>query len=120
MYDLIIVGGGPAGMTAAVYALRKRLNVLLVSNDLGGKTFFKMNLPWIEDYQVIRGLEIVDKFRSELEYLDYVCHQASIAHIERCEEGFTVSCKQNCEYVSRALIIATGTQPVQLNVPGEK
>jgi alkyl hydroperoxide reductase subunit F len=107
-------------MTAAVYALRKHLNILLVSNDLGGKTFYHMNLPWIQDYQVIRGLEIVDKFRSELEYLDYVCHQASITRIERCEEGFNISCRQNCEYVSRAVILATGTQPQQLNVPGEK
>jgi alkyl hydroperoxide reductase subunit F len=47
MYDLIIVGGGPAGLTAAIYALRKRLNLLLISKDLGGKTNFHLNLPWI-------------------------------------------------------------------------
>ena len=49
MYDLIIIGGGPAGLTAAVYALRKRLNVLLVTRDLGGKTNFRLSLPWIEE-----------------------------------------------------------------------
>ncbi|MBI5568197.1 MAG: FAD-dependent oxidoreductase, partial [Chloroflexi bacterium] len=38
MYDLIIIGGGPAGLTAAIYALRKRLDVLLIAKDLGGKT----------------------------------------------------------------------------------
>ena len=38
MYDLIILGGGPAGLTAAAYAIRKRLDVLLISPDLGGKT----------------------------------------------------------------------------------
>jgi alkyl hydroperoxide reductase subunit F len=71
MYDLIVIGGGPAGLTSAVYAIRKRLNVLMVSKDLGGKTQWKLALPWIEDYQVIRGLETVNKFKSELEYLDF-------------------------------------------------
>ena len=41
MYDLIVVGGGPAGLTATMYAIRKRINVLLVSRDLGGKTNYK-------------------------------------------------------------------------------
>ena len=41
MYDLIVIGGGPAGLTATVYALRKRLNVLLISKDLGGKTNYR-------------------------------------------------------------------------------
>ena len=45
MYDLIIIGGGPAGLTAAIYAIRKRLNVLLISKDLGGKTNFRLQLP---------------------------------------------------------------------------
>ena len=71
MYDLIIVGGGPAGLTAAVYAIRKRLNVLLLTKDLGGKTNYHLSLPWMEDYQTIRGLEIVNKFRNELDYLDF-------------------------------------------------
>ncbi len=64
MYDLIIIGGGPAGLTATVYALRKRLNVLLLTKDLGGKTNYRLALPWIEDYQVIRGLEVVNKFKT--------------------------------------------------------
>lgn len=60
MYDLIIIGSGPAGLTAAIYAIRKRLNVLLLSKDLGGKTNYRLALPWIEDYQIVRGLEIVN------------------------------------------------------------
>jgi len=52
---LIIIGGGPAGLTAAIYAIRKRLNVLVLSKDLGGKTNYRLALPWVEDYQVIKG-----------------------------------------------------------------
>ncbi len=82
MYDLIIIGGGPAGLTAAVYAIRKRINVLLLTKDLGGKTNFRLALPWIQEYQVIRGLEVVDKFRNELEYLDFARHMEAVDKIE--------------------------------------
>jgi len=81
MYDLIVVGGGPAGLTAAIYAIRKRLNILLVTRDLGGKTNFRLALPWVEDYQVIRGLEIVNKFKSELEYLEFARHMEPVDKI---------------------------------------
>ena len=60
MYDLIIIGGGPAGLTAAVYAIRKRLNVLLVSNDLGGKTNYNMTLPWMDKVELL-GSTLVDR-----------------------------------------------------------
>jgi NADH-dependent peroxiredoxin subunit F len=120
MYDLIVIGGGPAGLTATIYAIRKRLNVLLVTKDLGGKTNFHLTLPWIEDYQVIRGLEIVNKFKSELEYLDFARHMEPIDRITRQENGFSVLTRGGGELVTKAIIIATGTKQQRLNVPGEK
>ena len=120
MYDLIIIGGGPAGLTAAVYAIRKRLNVLLLSKDLGGKTNYRLSLPWIEDYQVIRGLEIVNKFRSELEYLEFARHIDAVETISRKNGDFNVRTKSGAELEARALIIATGTTQVRMEVPGEK
>jgi len=120
MYDLIVVGGGPAGLTAMIYALRKRLNVLMVSRDLGGKTNFRLALPWIEDYQVIRGLEIVNKFKSELEYLDFARHMEPVEKISRESDGFIVLTKGGGELKTKAVIIATGARQLRLKVPGEK
>jgi alkyl hydroperoxide reductase subunit F len=120
MYDLIVVGGGPAGLTATVYAIRKRLNVLMVTKDLGGKTNYRLALPWIEDYQVIKGLEIVNKFRSELEYLDFARHMEPVDKITRQADGFSVQTRGGGELLTRAVIIATGTKQQRLNVPGEK
>ena len=120
MYDLIIVGGGPAGLTAAIYAIRKRLNVLLVSKDLGGKTNFRLALPWVEHYQVIRGLEIVDKFKTELEYLKFARHMEEVERVEKLPEGYAVHTKGGGSLAAKALIIATGTRQKRLNVPGEK
>jgi alkyl hydroperoxide reductase subunit F len=120
MYDLIVVGGGPAGLTATIYAIRKRLNMLLVSKDLGGKTNFHLELPDVEDYQIIRGLEIVGKFRSELEYLDFARHMEPVERITRHQDGFAAHTKGGGELLAKAVVIATGTQQQRLNVPGEK
>ncbi len=120
MYDLIVVGGGPAGLTATIYAIRKRLNVLLITKDLGGKTNFRLALPWVEEYQVIRGLEIVNKFKSELEYLEFARHMESVDKIIRKEKGFIVKTRGGGDLETKAVIIATGTRQQLLNVPGEK
>jgi alkyl hydroperoxide reductase subunit F len=120
MYDLIIIGGGPAGLTAAIYAIRKRLNVLVLSKDLGGKTNYRLALPWIEDYQVIKGLEVVNKFRNELEYLDFARHIEAVEKVEKKDERFIVTTKGGAVMESKAVIIATGTRQVRMDVPGEK
>ncbi|MGB2911499.1 MAG: NAD(P)/FAD-dependent oxidoreductase [Anaerolineales bacterium] len=120
MYDLIVVGGGPAGLTATMYAIRKRINVLLVSKDLGGKTNYKLGLPWIKDYQVIHGLEVVNKFRSELEYLDFARHMEPVDEIKKDEGGFLVVTRGGGELKTKAVIIATGAKQLRLKVPGEK
>jgi alkyl hydroperoxide reductase subunit F len=120
MYDLIVVGGGPAGLTATIYAIRKRLNVLLISKDLGGKTNYRLALPWVEDYQVIRGLEVVNKFKSELEYLKFARHMEPVERIERHPDGFIVHTKGGGELIARAVIIATGSQQKRLAAQGEK
>lgn len=120
MYDLIVVGGGPAGLTATMYAIRKRINVLLVSKDLGGKTNYKLGLPWIKDYQVIHGLEVVNKFRSELEYLDFARHMEPVDEIKKDEGGFLVLTRGGGELKTKAVIIATGAKQLRLKVPGEK
>lgn len=120
MYDLIVVGGGPAGLTATIYAIRKRLNVLLVSTDLGGKTNFRLELPGVEVYQVIRGIDIVNKFRSELEYLDFARHMEPVERIGRHQDAFAVHTKGGGEILAKAIVVASGTQHQRLNVPGEK
>jgi len=120
MYDLIIIGGGPAGLTAAIYAIRKRLNVLLLSKDLGGKTNYRLALPWIEDYQIIKGLEIVNKFRTELEYLDFARQIEPVERVEKKDDLFTVTTASGAVFESRAVILATGTRQMRMNVPGEK
>ncbi|MEJ5239855.1 MAG: FAD-dependent oxidoreductase [Anaerolineales bacterium] len=120
MYDLIVIGGGPAGLTATIYAIRKRLNVLLLTKDLGGKTNFRLDLPWIHEYQVIRGLEIVNKFRTELEYLDFARHIEAVEKVEKGEKGFVITTRGGARMEALAVIVASGARQVRMGVPGEK
>lgn len=119
MYDLIIIGGGPAGLTAAIYAIRKRLDVLLVSEDLGGKTNYRMDIREAEGHQLIRGTEIVQKFRSELDYLHFARAMTKVRRVDREADHFIVDTEDRGVLKARALIIATGARQQFLGVPGE-
>jgi len=121
MYDLIVVGGGPAGLTATIYALRKRLNVLMVSKNLGGKANWRLALPGVEEYhQIIKGLEVVDKFKTELEYLNFARKMNAVEKISKSGEGFVVETNEGEKLETKAVIVASGTVQVLLDVPGEK
>jgi alkyl hydroperoxide reductase subunit F len=120
MYDLIILGGGPAGLTAAVYSIRKRLDVLLVSPDLGGKTGMHMHLPdTLERFQVITGDEVVSRFKSQIEYLEFARKLEHGEKVEAIEGGYRVATKEGNKYEAKAVIVATGAGARKLNVPGE-
>ena len=120
MYDLIILGSGPAGLTATVYALRKRLNVLLITRDLGGKTNYHLQLPFVEKHLVITGQEVVSRFANEIEYLEFSRVFDKAEKVEKTNGNFKVSTREGEIYEAHALIIATGALGRLMEVPGEK
>ena len=120
MYDLIVLGGGPAGLTATVYAIRKRLNVLLITRDLGGKTNYRLQLPFVEKHLVITGEEVVSRFANEVDYLEFARVFEKVEKIEGQDSGFKVSTREGKTYESKAIIVATGARGRLMDVPGEK
>jgi len=120
MYDLIVIGGGPAGLTAAIYGIRKRLHVLLISKDLGGKTNFHLELPDQDNYLVIRGADVVDKFKSELEYLNFARRMEKVETVFKQDDHFVVKLAGDVELETKAVIVATGARQQFLDVPGER
>jgi alkyl hydroperoxide reductase subunit F len=120
MYDLIILGGGPAGLTATVYALRKRLNVLLITRDLGGKTNYRLQLPFVEKHLVITGEEVVNRFANEVEYLEFSRSLDKAEKVEKTGATFRVSTRSGAVHETRTLLIATGALGQRLEVPGER
>lgn len=118
MYDLIIIGGGPAGLTAAVYAVRKRLNCLLISPDLGGKANAHMHIEGVDTYNVVNGAELVRRFRNEIEYLDFTRLMEAVVRLEKPGKTFVVTTASGKQLAARTVILATGADAVRLNVPG--
>ena len=119
MYDLIVIGGGPAGLTATIYALRRRLSVLLLTRDLGGKTNYRLQLPGIDHHLVINGEEVINRFVNEIEYLDFARRLDRVTAVERATGGFDVHTHGGRTESARALIVATGARAQRLEVPGE-
>ncbi|MFP4549858.1 MAG: NAD(P)/FAD-dependent oxidoreductase [Spirochaetales bacterium] len=120
MYDLIIVGGGPAGLAAAIFATRKRLNYLLVSEDLGGKSNYRVYLPEADETQLIHAGELVTEDRSRVEALRHSYKLSSVKSIARDGKHFTLSLADGSTEQAHAVIVATGAHSASLGVPGEK
>ncbi len=120
MHELVIIGGGPAGLAAAAYAVRKRMDALFISKGLGGRTRRDLKLPWIEDYQVMIGEETIQRFRAQLDYLDFMRVRSSVSRIEVIDEGFRISVSDGKTFDTRTIILATGAVGKLLDVPGER
>jgi len=67
MYDLMIIGGGPAGLAASVYAARKQLKTLLISQDIGGQVNWTLGIENYLGYQFIEGPELISKFQTQVD-----------------------------------------------------
>lgn len=118
MYDLIIIGGGPAGLTAAVYAIRKRLNCLLISPDLGGKAAARMHIEGVDTHNVVNGADLVRRFHNEIEYLDFARLLEKVTKVEKTGDVFAVTTASGKALQARAVILATGADAVRLDVRG--
>ncbi len=120
MHDLIVLGGGPAGLTATMYAIQKRLDVLLITRDLGGKTNFRLQLPFVERHMVITGDAIVSRFSREIEYLDSFRWMDNAHEVTPIADGFRVKTSSGMTAEAHTLLVATGAKPQMLDVPGER
>ncbi len=120
MYDLMIIGGGPAGLAASVYAARKQLNTLLISVDIGGQINKTLGIENYLGYQFIEGPELIDKFQTQVS--QYPIDQKignKVSRLEKIEGGFQAVSEAGDKYQAKAVIFAAGKSPRKLNVPGE-
>lgn len=121
MYELIIIGGGPAGMTAAVYAARKKINTLLISLDLGGQPLYTSGIENYMGYQYIEGHELMKRFEDQMRQFPIEQKIGDrVVSLSLLERGFEIRSDKGDLYQTKAIIIATGKRPRPLNVPGEE
>jgi NADH-dependent peroxiredoxin subunit F len=120
-FDLVIVGGGPAGMTAAMYASRKQLDTILVSPDLGGQVLVTSGVENYIGYQYITGPELSQKFSAHIRQfpLKLLSPERVTAAAPRPDGDLQVTTDAGSEVRGRTLILATGKRWRKLGVPGE-
>jgi alkyl hydroperoxide reductase subunit F len=120
MYEIIIVGGGPAGMAAAVYAARKRLNTLLVTSDIGGQVNWTTGVENYLGYQFIEGADLIAKFQQQVN--QFPIDQkigTKVTQIKKIENGFEVVSESGDKFQGKVVLLASGKRPRRLNVAGE-
>ena len=122
MYDLVIIGGGPAGTAAAVYAARKRLKTALVLFDWGGQSNVSEDIQnWIGTPH-ISGAELSDSFRKHVEeYADDIIDikmGEKATNISKKDEHFVVTLEGGSTFEAQTVLVSTGSHRRKLTVPG--
>ena len=119
MFDLIIIGAGPAGITAGVYAARKRMNFLVITKDIGGQTAWSGDIENYTGYQFITGPDLVAKFEEHMKKYNIPVKEGE-GVVNLTKKGDTVFVETNKgTYETRTVIIASGKRSKELGVPGE-
>jgi len=121
LYDVVIIGGGPAGMNAALYSKRKGNKVGIIAGQLGGQI---MNTSVVENYlgyETLTGVGMVDKFKEHIRALEVpVMEYVMVDAIESKNNLYTLKLTDGNEVRTKTVILATGSQSRKLNVPGEE
>jgi alkyl hydroperoxide reductase subunit F len=120
MYDLIIIGGGPAGLTAAVYAARKKMNTLLLTKEFGGQLMWTKEIENYMGYQFISGPELMGKFEEQVKRFAVAIQYEEVNGLIVNQDGTFLVKTEEKEYRSKTVILATGKRPRGLDIPGEK
>jgi alkyl hydroperoxide reductase subunit F len=121
LYDVIIIGSGPAGMTAAIYSARKRLKTLVVSKDVGGQLNLSAELENYLGYSYIEAPDLINRFEEHVERFDITrVVGEEVVNLDIADTIKLVHTKAGNHYQGRALIIASGKYPRPLGVPGEE
>ncbi|MDP3990982.1 MAG: FAD-dependent oxidoreductase [Candidatus Nealsonbacteria bacterium] len=121
IYDLIIVGGGPAGMTAGIYSARQRLKTLLIAKASGGQMSRKaVNIENYPGLGNISGFDLIRKFESHLKEQKIDIEKNTVRKIKKDKGLFSILTSDKKQFQSKTVIIASGADPRPLEVPGEK
>lgn len=121
LYEVIIIGSGPAGMTAAIYSSRKGLKTLVLSKDVGGQLNISAELENYPGYSYIEGPDLINRFEEHVERFDVTrVVGEEVIGLEIADKIKVVRTKAGNRYQGRTLIIASGKNPRSLGVPGEE
>jgi len=118
VYELIIIGAGPAGITAAIYAARKRMDFIMLTINVGGQVIVSPGIENYTGFQYIPGAELTAKFQEHLNRYKFELKMEEVQKVNR--EGALFRVRTNVgNYAGKAIIVVTGRKSKELKVPGE-
>jgi alkyl hydroperoxide reductase subunit F len=118
--DLIIIGAGPAGITASVYASRKRMNFLVITKDIGGQAAWSSDVENYPGYQFITGPDLMAKFHEHMQkYEIELKENEEVIDLEKKDKIIHIKTTKGA-YEAKTTIIAAGKKVKEIGVPGEK
>ena len=125
MYELIIIGGGPAGISAGIYAARKKLKVLLIAQDWGGQISGTAIIENYPGFELISGPDLVKRLMDHLEKVkEYglkIQKGNLVQEVSFIENNSVIEVRANGQiYQTKTVIVASGRYPKKLNIPGEE
>ncbi len=120
IYDLIIVGAGPAGLGASIYASRYKLNHLVIGEEIGGQVTEASAIENYAGFESISGRELMERFQKQAESLGAEILQSSVKNIKLENDIFAVHVDGERDYKAKTIILALGMKPRKLNIPGER
>ncbi len=120
MYDVIIVGAGAAGLTAAIYTCRKKLKTAILSIDVGGQTNLTSHIENYPGTGVMHGIELMRKFQDEAIGFGAELIMGKVNKVEKIENSFRVGLANGEAYDCKSLILAYGKVPKSLGIEGEE
>jgi thioredoxin-disulfide reductase len=119
-FELIIIGGGPAGLSAGIYASRQKIDTLLITEDFGGLVFRKVGkICNYLGFPDISSKDLIENFKKHLFSYPIEVLKERVVSLKKEDNVFKVSTKEKKEFFSKAVILATGSVPRFLKIPGE-
>jgi thioredoxin-disulfide reductase len=118
--DTVIIGAGPAGMTAAIYAKRKGLTISVIADRVGGQMGTTGDIENYPGFDLIRGSDLSRKMREQMEHLGVEPVLDRATSLERTDNGYRVVTQGGRSLETRSVIVASGAHWREIGVPGEK
>ncbi|MEJ5292758.1 MAG: FAD-dependent oxidoreductase [Candidatus Methanosuratincola sp.] len=119
-FDLIIIGGGPAGVSAAIYAKRKLLSTLLITKDIGGQVLLTTNIENYPGFVEKSGMKLAEYFEQQLNELGVEVFEDAVKEVRMEGKIFRIICEEGSEFLGKCIIATGGSSHRKLNVPGEE